>query len=111
MEVKNRYPEQFEGQEWENLIGNDEFAIKTAAYNLKMLNEGAASLAVPEVRAGQPLNQFLGSGYNAWGILENSARAASGGDPFNDGETEHGESTVNVVRVAQQILVGSGAYR
>lgn len=111
LEVTTKYKDKFNGESWENLIGNDELAIKVAAYNLKMLDVDAAPQATPEVRAAQPLNQFLGSGYNASGITARSVEVATGGAPFLDNETEHGQSTVNVFNVANKILCESGAYR
>jgi hypothetical protein len=110
-EVKARYPNQFKGQEWSDLVGNDDLAIKAAAYNLKMLNDSAASQATSAVRASQPLDQFLGSGYNAGGTMGRSLRVANGQDQFLSNETEHGQSTLSVVNLANQILCGSGAYR
>ncbi|MGW4535393.1 hypothetical protein ACWEOI_31020 [Nocardia sp. NPDC004340] len=121
-EVKAKYPEKFKGQEWSDLVGNDDLAMKAAAYNLKMLNDDAAVQATPEVRASQPLNQFLGSGYNAGGMDARSLSVAeqhlvpgqNGApvtDTFTPSEEEHGRSTVDVVRLANTILCGSGAYR
>lgn len=109
-EIKRRYPDQFQGKQWSDLAGNDDLALKATAYNLKMLNEGAASQALPRLQASQPLDQFLGSGYNAWGTLDNSQRVAGGGS-FTPNEFEHGQSTVSVAALADQILCGSGAYR
>ncbi|MBU3066330.1 hypothetical protein KO481_33025 [Nocardia sp. NEAU-G5] len=109
-EVKNKYPDQFQGKQWSDLVGNDDLALKASAYNLKMLTTDAANQALPRVQAGQPLDQFLGSGYNAWGIVENSKHVADGGS-FKPNEIEHGRSTVSVAALADQILCGSGAYR
>lgn len=114
-EVKAKYPEQFKGKEWSDLVGNDDLGMKAAAYNLKMLNEDAATQATPEVRASQPKDQFLGSGYNAGGTWERSLDVATGAGAFQEDdqhhEVEHGKSTVNVVALADTILCGSGAYR
>ncbi|MCU1639895.1 MAG: hypothetical protein JWN03_170 [Nocardia sp.] len=116
-EVINKYPDEFPQGERAlgDLIGNDDLAMKVTAYNLKMLYEGAATQATSGVRA-TPLDQFLGSGYNAGGKLERSQDVASGhghfsGENDNTGETEHGRSTLGVVQVADQILYGSGAYK
>jgi len=110
-EVKATYPDQFQGQQWSDLVGNDDLAIKAAAYNLKMLNDKAASHATSEIRASQPLDQFLGSGYNASGKWERSQAVALGNDTFLSNEIEHGQSTLSVYNLANQILCGSGAYR
>ncbi|MQY21739.1 hypothetical protein [Nocardia macrotermitis] len=110
-EVKAKYPDQFKGKQWSDLVGNDDLAIKAAAYNLKMLNEDGASQAAPNVRAGQPLDQFLGSSYNAYGITERSQSVATQQDSFTASEIEHGKSTLNVYKLADKILCGSGAYR
>lgn len=110
-EVKDKYPDKFKGQNWSDLAGNDDLAIKAAAYNLKMLNEDAASHATPEVRASQPLNQFLGSGYNAGGTVDRSLIVAHGDDEFRSNEVEHGSKSVEVAQLADTILVKSGAYR
>jgi len=112
-EVANMYSDQFSGDKWSDLVGNDDLAMKAAAYDLKMLDEGAASQATPAVRASQPLDQFLGSGYNAGGKLGRSLEVAKGvpGHGFQPNEVEHGESTVSVVKLADQILYGSGAYK
>ncbi|WP_141717567.1 hypothetical protein [Nocardia altamirensis] len=108
--VKAKYPDKFNGQEWSDLVGNDDLAVKAAAYNLRMLRDDAASHATPEVRAGQPLNQFLGSGYNAGGLVARSQGVAAGHSTFQNTEVEHGQSTLNVVNLANDILVGSGAF-
>ncbi|MEV6065165.1 hypothetical protein AB0L82_01320 [Nocardia sp. NPDC052001] len=108
-EVRNRYP-QLQGYEYKDLIGNDDLAMKMTAYNLKMLYDGAASQAPQQLRT-TPLDQFLGSGYNAGGTLGRSQGVATGGSNFLPNEVEHGQSTVNVVRYADQILYGSGAYK
>ena len=110
-EVKSRYPEQFKGQKWSDLVGNDDLAIKAAAYNLKMLNDDSASQATPQVRASQDVNQFLGSGYNSGGIVARAQDVAQGNHPFRDSEVEHGKSTLSVYRLADKILCESGAYR
>ncbi|WP_147404324.1 hypothetical protein [Nocardia panacis] len=116
-EIATRYQDKFSGQSWSDLAGNDDLAMKAAAYNLKMLNEEAASHAESRVKAGQPLDQFLGSGYNAGGLVGRSEQVARGVDSFRDGsdggnnEVEHGRSSVSLVALANQILCGSGAYR
>jgi hypothetical protein len=112
-EVISKYPDEFPKGERAvgDLIGNDDLALKVSAYNLKMLEEGAASHAKPKVRARGPLDQFLGSGYNAGGTLGRSLDVATGHTAFLPNEVEHGESTVNVVAAADQILYGSGAYK
>ncbi|WP_330183262.1 hypothetical protein OHB26_06160 [Nocardia sp. NBC_01503] len=110
-EVAAKYKDQFKGQEWSDLVGNDDLAMKAAAYNLKMLNDDAASQATVEVRASQPHDQFLGSGYNAGGLVGRSLDVALGNGGFQELEIEHGQSTVNVVALANTILCGSGAYR
>ncbi|MFE9324655.1 hypothetical protein ACIHDR_17430 [Nocardia sp. NPDC052278] len=110
-EVKAKYPDQFKGKEWSDLVGNDDLAIRAAAYNLKMLNDDAASQATDAVKASQPLDQFLGSGYNAGGKWEHSLAVATGTDAFKSNEVEHGQSTLSVYNLANQILCGSGAYR
>ncbi|MFD3506755.1 hypothetical protein [Nocardia sp. NPDC058666] len=120
LETKARYPGQFKDDEWSDLIGNDDLALKSAAYNLKTLQEEAATHATPEVRASQPLNQFLSSGYNAGGTAERSYNVATGSEVFHNGadgknsEIEHGESTVKpggTFDLANKILCGSGAFR
>lgn len=105
--MKAKYPQQFEGQQWSDLAHNDDLAIKAAAYNLKMLDDDAASKATAAVRA----DQFLGSGYNAGGTVERSRDVAGGNHPFQSNEVEHGQSTVSVVELANTILCGSGAYQ
>jgi hypothetical protein len=116
-EVADKYKNQFAGQEWSDLVGNDDLAMKATAYNLRMLNDGAESQATVGVKASQPLDQFLGSGYNAGGLVEHSQDVAAGRDTFKDGsdggnnEVEHGRSSVKLVALADQILCGSGAYR
>ncbi len=110
-DVKKTYPDQFRGQQWSDLVGNDDLALKATAYNLKMLNDGAASHATAAVQASQPLDQFLGSGYNALGVVGRSQPVAEGFVNFKPNEVEHGQSTVSVVNLANQILCGSGAYR
>jgi hypothetical protein len=110
-EVKSKYPEQFKGQEWSDLVGNDDLAIKAAAYNLKMLDSDAASQAVTSVHASQSMDQFLGSSYNSGGTVERAQNVADGHEPFQPGELEHGRSTLSVYRLADKILCGSGAYR
>ncbi|MGO4648619.1 hypothetical protein AB4305_27220 [Nocardia sp. 2YAB30] len=79
-DVKVRFPEQFASNEWSDLVGNDELGIKAAAYNLRMLTDDAASQATPEIKASQSLNQFLGSGYNAGGMVDRSLAVAVGDD-------------------------------
>lgn len=109
-EAKTKYPIVFEGENWSDLAGNDELALKAAAYNLRILTDEAASQATPAVRESQELNQFLGSGYNAGGTLGRSLEVAEGRRGFEDEEVEHGQSTVSVVELANKILVGSGAF-
>jgi hypothetical protein len=65
-------------EDWKNLPGNDALALKAAAFNLKKLEEGAASQATPAVRNSETLQQFLGSGYNASGLLQRSQGVAQG---------------------------------
>ncbi len=119
-ESKARYPDKFKDEEWSDLVGNDDLAMKAAAYNLKTLQEEAATQATPEVRTGQTLNQFLSSGYNAGGTAERSYNVATGDGTFNDGadgknnEVEHGASTVKpggTFDLANKILCDSGAFR
>ncbi|RMI35460.1 hypothetical protein [Nocardia stercoris] len=116
-DVKNAYKDQFAGKDWSDLAGNDDLDIKTTAYNLKLLNEGAASQANDEIKASQPLDQFLGSGYNAGGTLQHSLEVADGKAHFTDdtsngnNETAHGQASVRLVALANQILKGSGAYQ
>ncbi|GAP33413.1 hypothetical protein, partial [Nocardia seriolae] len=95
---------------YKDLIGNDDLAMRMTAYNLKMLYDGAASQATPNLHS-TPLDKFLGSGYNAGGTLGRSLGVAQGGDHFLPREDEHGDSTVNVVGYAHQILYDSGAYK
>jgi len=120
--VKAAYPDQFQGQQWSDLVGNDDLGIKAAAYNLKMLNDQAASHATVGMKLSQPPDQFLGSGYNAGGMVDRSLSVGEqqpvpdgkGGETiatFKSTEVEHGQSTVSVVKLANQILCGSGAYR
>ncbi|WP_316573258.1 hypothetical protein [Nocardia canadensis] len=109
-EVKDKYPAQFEGQEWADLTTSDELGIKAAAYNLRMLQDVAMENATPEVRASTPLNQFLGSGYNAGGMVQRTTDVAAGGGTFSANEVEHGQSTLEVFKAADNILRGSGAY-
>jgi hypothetical protein len=110
-EVTGTYPDQFQGAQWSDLVGNDDLAIKATAYNLRMLQDRAAAQASPEVMAGQPLDQFLGSGYNAGGTWQRSLGVAAQGQSFQPNEVEHGQSTLSVVQLADRILCGSGAYR
>ncbi|MFX0574846.1 hypothetical protein [Nocardia nepalensis] len=106
-EVKAKYPDQFKGQEWSDLVGNDDLAIKAAAYNLKMLNDDAASQATAAVKASQPLDQFLGSGYNAGGMVDRSLGVAARGDTFQPSEVEHGQSTLSITsRTRSCVAVG-----
>lgn len=112
-QIKQKYPSQFEGQEWSDLVGNDELALKATAYNLKLLTDDSASHATADVRASQPLNQFLSSSYNALGVVDRS-RSVAEGDTFTDHEVEHGSSTVKpggTFALADTILRGTGAYR
>jgi hypothetical protein len=119
-ESKARYPDKFKDEEWADLVGNDDLALKAAAYNLKSLQDEAAAHATPEVRTGQTLNQFLSSGYNAGGTVDRSYNVATGHEGFNDGsngknnEVEHGASTVKsggTFDLANKILCESGAFR
>lgn len=124
-DTKSRYPEEFKDDEWSDLVGNDDLALKSAAYNLKALQDDAASHATPEVRTSQSLNQFLSSGYNAGGTVDRSLSVASGESHFTNGkspdgtdsesnEIEHGVSTVNpggTYDLANKILCESGAFR
>ncbi|MFE7718657.1 hypothetical protein ACFU44_06405 [Nocardia rhizosphaerihabitans] len=113
-EMKQKYPAQFEGQEWSDLIGNDELALKATAYNLRLLTDDAASHATADVRASQPLNQFLSSSYNALGVVDRSRSVAEEGGLFTKEEVEHGESTAKpggTFELADRILRGTGAYR
>lgn len=112
-QIKQKYPSQFEGQEWSDLVGNDELALKATAYNLKLLTDDSASHATADVRASQPLNQFLSSSYNALGVVDRS-RSVAEGDTFTGHEVEHGSSTVKpggTFALADTILRGTGAYR
>ncbi|MET9213261.1 MULTISPECIES: hypothetical protein [unclassified Nocardia] len=112
-QVKEKYPSQFEGQEWSDLVGNNDLALKATAYNLKLLTDDAASHATADVRASQPLNQFLSSSYNALGVVDRS-RSVAEGDTFSGTEIEHGYSTVKpggTFALADTILRGTGAYR
>ncbi|MFJ4658007.1 hypothetical protein ACIP5Y_42635 [Nocardia sp. NPDC088792] len=111
LEVTERYSAFPDKLALSDLINNDDLDIKVTAYNLKMLYTDAANLAIPEVRARQPLDQFLGSAYNAGGTAENALGVAAGTYGFTGGEREHGSSTLGVVQVADQILYGSGAYK
>lgn len=113
-QVKQKYPSQFDDQEWWDLAGNDDMAMKATAYNLKLLTDDSAAYATADVRAGQSLNQFLSSSYNALGVVDRSASVAEGHSLFTDAETEHGASTVKpggTFDLADRILRGTGAYR
>jgi hypothetical protein len=89
-EVKKRYPDEFKGVNWGDLVGNDDLAIKSTSYNLTMLRDDAASQANPSVRLSQPLNQFLASGYNASGQTYRSLSIARDGDTFKANEADYG---------------------
>ncbi|MFD4428239.1 hypothetical protein [Nocardia sp. NPDC058497] len=113
-QTKAKYPDQFQGQNWSDLVGNNDLAMKATAYNLKLLTDDSASHATADVRASQPLNQFLGSSYNALGVVDRSLSVAAHGDTFTPGEREHGESTAKpggTFALADTILRGTGAYR
>ncbi len=99
---------QKQGQQWSNLVGNDDLTIKAAAYNLEILNDKAASHAMSEIRASQPVDQFLGSGFDASGKWERSQAVALGNDTVLSNEMEHGQSTLSIYNLANQILCGSG---
>ncbi len=113
-QVKQKYPSQFDGQERWDLAGNDDMALKATAYNLKLLTDDSAAHATTDVRAGQSLNQFLSSSYNALGVVDRSASVAEGSALFTGEEIEHGASTVKpggTFDLADRILRGTGAYR
>ncbi|MFD3705436.1 hypothetical protein ACFWUP_20035 [Nocardia sp. NPDC058658] len=109
-----KFPDQFEGEGWSDLVGNDDLAMKATAYNLKLLTDDSAALATPDVKASQPINQFLSSSYNALGIEDRSRSVAEGESTFLGNEIEHGQSTVKpegTFELADRILRGTGAYR
>lgn len=110
-EVKKRYPDEFQGIKWSDVVGNSEVSIKATAYNLTILRDDAASQAIGKVRRRQPLNQFLASGYNAGGTTGRSLQVATGGNPFLSNEVDYGQRAMQSYQLADKILCGSGAYK
>ncbi|MFI9505672.1 hypothetical protein [Nocardia sp. NPDC052566] len=120
-EVVAAYPDKFSGKKWTDLAGNDDLAMQVTAWNLRLINDNAAMAAPDAFKETMPLNQFLGAAYNAGGTFGHAQQVVAGELPFTSGlpgqakgsdELGHGRASNELtLGIANEILVGSGAFR
>ncbi|MGF6887312.1 hypothetical protein ABIA39_004447 [Nocardia sp. GAS34] len=64
-EVKAAFPDQFKNDDWHDLIGNNDLAIKATTYKLKLIENKFDGQVPGDMKAEYTLNQFLAASYNA----------------------------------------------
>ncbi|APE34604.1 hypothetical protein BOX37_12265 [Nocardia mangyaensis] len=66
-QVREKYPEEFEGKQWALIADDDSLAIKAAAFNLKRVQDLYTGRAVDSFREQHSRDEFIAAGYNAEG--------------------------------------------
>lgn len=66
-QVREKYPEEFEGKQWALIADDDSLAIKAAAFNLKRVQDLYTGRAEDSFREQHSRDEFIAAGYNAEG--------------------------------------------
>ncbi|MFD4457030.1 hypothetical protein [Nocardia sp. NPDC058480] len=101
--LKSEYPAEFGNRNWGELAGDNELAIKAAAYSLKRVDANYASGMTDELRGQMTHSQFMALGYNAESYLDDYVQAGKVGDAGR----KYIGMTDERYPVAQQLLGGT----
>ncbi|MDO3649592.1 hypothetical protein [Nocardia mangyaensis] len=69
-QVREKYPEEFEGKQWALIADDDSLAIKAAAFNLKRVQDLYTGRAEDSFREQHSRDEFIAAGYNAEGHFD-----------------------------------------
>ncbi|GAA5103582.1 hypothetical protein [Nocardia iowensis] len=106
--VKKAFPNQFRDADWSDLDGNEDLAVKAAAYNLKRIDHGFSGQAPPDMRANVTRNEFLAAAYNAG---DDHARGYIQAHKLGEKVTPYVEGAKKHYEQVDQWMCDSGAYR
>ncbi|MQY19483.1 hypothetical protein NRB20_25730 [Nocardia sp. RB20] len=106
-DVKAAFPDQFKNDDWHDLIGNNDLAIKATTYKLKLIENQFGPQVHDDIKSKYTLNQFLAASYNA-GDKETSRYVQTGS--IGPAATSYMERATQHFNHAQDLLCSSGAY-
>ncbi|WP_216894124.1 hypothetical protein [Nocardia alni] len=106
--VKQAFPDQFKNDDWHDLTGNNDLAVKASTYRLKQIQDNYAGRVPDDMRAKYSFNQFMTAGYNA-GDGAMSGIYIPKGSIGPDG-LAYSNRILSRFDQAQSIMCGSGAY-
>jgi hypothetical protein len=105
--VKKAFPDQFKNDDWHDLIGNNDLAIKASTYNLKRIENQFGGHIPASMKEKYTLNQFLAASYNAG---DGNTRTYIQYQNIGPAGSGYSERAMHRYERIQELLCNSGAY-